>query len=320
MAQKITYLLHNFPETRDSDTALAIRYWETFQAEILERWDHGSLDVLFELDQFETISRLRRHIQNDLGLFASTTRVGNLRRELQMEFYRYLAEQRKQDPEVRFYLDETGSGTSQPYAGVAGICVLDWRQYEMHHAALVKWRREQGWPDTLHFTEIGADASRHMALLAQLERRRSGLLFLGYSLRSKGVTNFALVDLFIQLVVDALKKARDLSCLTVVHGVTVFKEADQGFDQIHVPNIEKYLSEQLAREFPNLLYVREIRPVVKGREPLLECADLIAGAMQRRALYGGPHPKDVLAEAVMNVTGFENRADKGAVFRAWPGA
>jgi hypothetical protein len=36
--------------------------------------------------------------------------------------------------------------------------------------------------------------------------------------------------------------------------------------------------------------------------------------MQRRALYKGRNPKDRLAEAVINVTGFEDGGDAGTIF------
>ena len=36
--QRIAHVLQKFPETRDSDTALCIRYWKMFQADVLERW------------------------------------------------------------------------------------------------------------------------------------------------------------------------------------------------------------------------------------------------------------------------------------------
>lgn len=38
MEQRVAYILQRFPETRDSDTALCIRYWKRFQADVLERW------------------------------------------------------------------------------------------------------------------------------------------------------------------------------------------------------------------------------------------------------------------------------------------
>ena len=50
----------------------------------------------------------------------------------------------------------------------------------------------------------------------------------------------------------------------------------------------------------------------------LECADLVAGGVQRRVLFKGRNPKDRLAESIENVTGFETAADAGALFKIFP--
>ena len=83
--------------------------------------------------------------------------------------------------------------------------------------------------------------------------------------------------------------------------------------------MSKQLAEAVALEFPGRLAVLPVEAVGKGRTVLLECADLIAGGMQRRARSKGRNPKDRLAEAVINVTGFEDSADNGAVFKYYAG-
>jgi hypothetical protein len=35
---KVAFLLQHYPETRESDIALCIRYWERFEAGVLEEW------------------------------------------------------------------------------------------------------------------------------------------------------------------------------------------------------------------------------------------------------------------------------------------
>ena len=59
-----------------------------------------------------------------------------MRDSRQQFFYQYFAAQRKGDPEIRIYLDETGTDNKSRYLGIAGVCVADWRQYERYHAAL----------------------------------------------------------------------------------------------------------------------------------------------------------------------------------------
>jgi hypothetical protein len=317
--QRVAHILQRYPESRDSDTAMAVRYWSIFQAAVLESWDKLDLSVLHELDPMGTLSRIRRHIQNDLGLFAGSAYARELRDELQQDFGRYLAAHRPAGPEIRFYLDETGNEGNKTYTGVAGVCVMNWKQYEKHATGLAQWRAAKGWPETIHFVDTGSALQpRAMALLEELRRRRGGLLFVGYALPSRGQTHPLLVSLFIQIVIDALHHMRAAGCLDGPRALTVIKEADAGFDALHLPALERYLAEQVAREFPGLVSLRKIEALPKGREVLLECADVVAGGMQRRAHYKGPNPKDVLAEAVFNVTGFEDPRDGGTVFKGYP--
>jgi hypothetical protein len=314
--QRVAHILERFPETRDSDTALCIRYWKMYQADVLERWSPLELEVLYELDRIETIGRVRRMIQNELRLFRGIEETRRAREAMQREFHEYLAAHRDSLPEVRFYLDETGNEGDKAYTGIGGVCIINWKQFEKHHAALQQWRSNQGWPETIHFSETGADkVDRAVSLLRQLQSRRSGVLFLGYSLSSRGRTNNDLLSLFIQLVVDSLKHLRDCKCLTENRSVRVVKEADPGFDSFYLHKMTKELDEMVAQEFPGALTVLPVEAVTKGRTVLLECADLIAGGMQRRALFKGRNPKDRLAEAVINVTGFEDRTDPGTIFK-----
>jgi uncharacterized protein DUF3800 len=314
--QKVAHILHRFPETRDSYTSLCIRYWKMFQAEVLERWQPLELEVLFELDRIETIGRMCRIIQNELRLFRGIDDTRRARDAMQAEFHEYLAAHRDSLPEIRFYLDETGNEGNKKYTGIAGVCILNWKQFEKHHAALEQWRSRQGWPETIHFSETGADkVDRAVALLQQLQSRRSGVLFLGYSIASRGRTNETLFSLFIQLIVDSLKYLRDCSCLTENRSVRVIKESYDGFDNLYLDEMAKHLNEAVALEFPGKLTVLPVEAVTKGRTTLLECADLIAGGMQRRALSKGRNPKDRLAEAVINVTGFEEIAEPGTIFK-----
>ncbi len=114
---------------------------------------------------------------------------------------------------------------------------------------------------------------------------------------------------------DSLIYLRECRCLTENRSVRVIKEANSGFDNLFLDKMTKQLAEAVALEFPGDLTVLPVEAVTKGRSVLLECADLIAGGMQRRALGKGRNPKDRLAEAVINVTGFEDISDSGVIFK-----
>ena len=130
--------------------------------------------------------RTRQIIQNNLGLFRGLEDTAQYRILYQRDWHAYLSARHGVMPEVRFYLDETGNEGDKAYTGVGGICVMNWKQFEIHAAALSQWRREQKWPETIHFAETGSERiDRAVRLLGELQQRRSGLLFLGYALSGR---------------------------------------------------------------------------------------------------------------------------------------
>src|SRR5690606_25176464 len=62
---RVGIILQKYPETRDNDVSLAIRYWMEFEAEAVASCEPLSLDVLYDLQFMPTIVRCRQRIQND---------------------------------------------------------------------------------------------------------------------------------------------------------------------------------------------------------------------------------------------------------------
>jgi hypothetical protein len=309
-------ILQTYPETRDNDIELALRYWAEYEAHVIAAATPLELEVLHSLQPMATLIRCRQRIQNDFGLFIGTRRTRGFRDERQMQFYQYLAEQRAGEAECCFYIDETGSEPQGRFVGIGGICILDVRAFSMHHSALKHWRAERGWVETLHFADADSKTeSRFIELLAELQRHRVGLLFLGYATLCRGNRDSALASLIVQLVGDALTRADQLGCLCGPRSVRVIKEAADGFDSLHLDAIRSDLADHLAHRFPQRVHLAAVQPLPKGREVLLECADVIAASMKRRWESGSWKHKDRIAQAVMNVTGFEDERTNAAIYR-----
>ena len=268
------------------------------------------------MEKFETIERAARNIQNTLKLWPSSDYYKALREDNQLCFHQIFAQQRKSGPEIRIYLDETGTHKNSGLLAVAGICIIDWRQYEIYHAALSQWRSKLGHPETLHAKDISNDITHYKKLLDQLDKHKGGLLFVAHVIEERAFTHIALESLFFQIVIDTIRKLGESGCLIESKALTVFKEADDGFDKMYLGKLRNEIEGALASEFPDLVYLKDILPIPKGREILLEASDLIAHSIQRRKIRG-KDPKDILAEGAMNVTGLEDPRDNGIVFKKW---
>lgn len=314
--ERVGLVLRDFPETRDSDTELVLRYWQRFEADALRAWSPSrSLDVLHDLERVDSITRARRRIQNDLHLFEPTEWTKAQRQENQREFLEYLSYRREGDPEVRFYLDETGSHGGE-FVGVGGLCIIDWPTFEPHHSAMQRWRQEQGWDEMFHFADLrDDDMGKYIALLRQLLARKASLLFVAHVLPARAVKHETLFNLFIHLVLDSLDKVARLGCLQQPRAVRVIKEQDSGFDLKKLGRLDELLAQQIVHDFPERAYLRSLDSVPKGSDVLLECADLIASAVRRRLLYDTNQAKDAVSAAVMKETGLDYAPNAGTVFK-----
>lgn len=314
--ERVGLVLRDYPETRDSDTELVLRFWRRFQPETLNAWSpNRSLDVLHDLERVDSITRSRRRIQNDLRLFEPTETTRAARQELQQEFLQYLSYQREGDPEIRFYLDESGGG-GDGLVGVGGVCIIDWNSFRSRHAAIRRWRLAQGWSDNLHFADLqDSEASRYIGLLQQMTERRAAVLFVAHAVQSQGLKGEALFSLFMHLVVDSLDKVARLGCLNAPRAVHVVKERDAGFDHKKLDRLRDQLGLEIVRRFPERAYLKSLEALPKGSDVLLEGADLIASAVRRYHTKQAGLLKDAVAAAVMSATGLQFAPDSGVVFK-----
>ncbi|EEF25012.1 conserved hypothetical protein [Ricinus communis] len=70
---RVAHILNLHPAARNSDVALALKYWETFQRELYNPDGIKPADF-FKLDRVPFLVRARAKIQNDTSCFAPKTR------------------------------------------------------------------------------------------------------------------------------------------------------------------------------------------------------------------------------------------------------
>src|SRR5947207_3059264 len=79
VVHRVAILLNRFPETRDSDVKLQLRYWELY-----EEYDGGSIEPaeLFARARLTSLARARARIQNTFGLFQASADIRKRRGKL----------------------------------------------------------------------------------------------------------------------------------------------------------------------------------------------------------------------------------------------
>jgi hypothetical protein len=315
---RVARILQRFPECRDSDTELAIKYWKQYEPEKIAAHKPLTLEVLHDLQNITTIVRCRQHIQNDLGLFTGSPRTRRRRGDLQLELYQYLSDRRKSENEIVIYLDETGTDGQSMYMGIGGVCILDTRQYELNLHQFRKWRETYGPTQKYHFADVtSVNLAEYLDLTKRLRKHRNGLLFFGYAVECRGSFSHRVADLTVQLLSDTCHYLRINGCLDRPRDIRVVKEAEAFFDLNHLDALKSDAQKHLYREFGSSITLTDIQPRPKGNTVLLECADLIAAAMRRRYTSSSSIHKDQLADAVFGATGLNDSEEQGAIFKIY---
>lgn len=313
---KVAQILQDYPETRESDTELAIRLWLRWCGKVLADNDSMGIRVLHLLKPgLESITRARRRVQNTLGLFQGSPRTQLFRGELQLEFHNYSKEVSGNEPEIRFYLDESGNESNSEFVSVGGVCIIDWRQYEKYHAALTQWRANCGRLHPFHFMTLGdSEESVYMKWLDQLQKYRGGLLFCGYALQAQRGANLHLRYIYLHLIMDSLHRLEKAGCLNEPRRLVIEKESETGFDRFELPTLNAELSQLVHAKFDQRIKFESVKSSPKGSDVMLEYADVIASSIVRRLKHPNSHAKSRVSDAVLRVTGL-NQDGEQAVFQ-----
>ncbi len=106
MGHRVAWLMNHYPDTRNSDIALQIKYWKTFERDMVSG-SLVSLDDLYKLPRLNSLVRVRAKIQNEYRLFLADPAVRERRGTLE-ENEREKAVVTPDYPVYAVFLDESG--------------------------------------------------------------------------------------------------------------------------------------------------------------------------------------------------------------------
>jgi hypothetical protein len=113
---RVAWVLNCYPETRDSDIGLQLKYWEVFESDI---YTGGAIspEDLYQLKRLTTLSRVRAKIQNEYKLFIASPEVRQRRGTLAEEEKEKALEDKPNYPVFIVYMDDSGKNANHLIVG-----------------------------------------------------------------------------------------------------------------------------------------------------------------------------------------------------------
>lgn len=309
--RRVAWVLNNYPETRDSDIKLALRYWRTF-----DDYDGGSIgpDDLFRFTRMPTLIRSRAAVQNRYKLFQASPEI-RARRGTLSEEERERAARAEAYPVFAVYADE--SGKTQDHLIVGTLWVLHGPESLRLFQELTQWRAETGFRDELHFADINAgNLERYKEAVRIVMRNAAAISFkAGFVLRrGSGQVQQAVAALFYHTTAGGIDHEHASGRAPLPRTFQFWKDAEEpGYDQLVLADV----ADRLTARFGDQLVIDVMEAIPSRGNPLLQIADPFTGSVNRimnppNPPPAQPGPKDEFAQFMLDAVGWAPQPVEGA--------
>lgn len=301
--ERVAWILNHFPNTRNSDIALMLKYWERFEPDL---YDGRAIEPedMYKLTRLTSLQRARAKIQNSYGLFQANPDVKRRRGKLSEEEKERAAAQQPDHPIFAVYADE--SGKTQEHLVVGSM----WFPYAEELGPLTlsvqNLKRQYNFKAELHFKEISANKLPFYKELARLLSREANTFsFKAVSVERRGVGNTAdaLRELFYILLLNGVKHELDSGRAVLPRKLQLLKDAEEpGSDKLTLEWLKDQMGAAAVNHFDG-----ELEPdifMVENSElsVALQVTDLFTSSINRQLNATGnkTQPKDEFAKYFLN--------------------
>lgn len=305
LKSRVAAILNIYPAARDSDIVLTLQYWSMFQPDLYNPAGIIPRD-LFKLERESHIVRARAMIQNDYGLFVASEAVKGHRRENEKSVRGEILAEPAERPVIRVYADETGKNGQ--FVMVAAVWVLSGISTFRLSRKIDDWRESSSFAKReMHFSRLGkGDAD---ALTKYLEVVRSESEYLSFKIigieRSK--TRRSIEELIAKLHERMLIRGalHEVSCgrVSLPRAIDLTVDEEDSLDEIALAEMKSSVQRELSTHHESLT-VGDVISLSSKTSALLQLADLVAGAVNRRRNHEGDRNfKDDFADQIIETLG-----------------
>lgn len=299
---KVAWILNLYPQTRNSDVALTFKYWELFQSEIFNPNFMRPRD-LFRLERQTSIVRVRAKIQNEYNLFPAEEGIRRGRRSLEEDVKEEVIEDKPARNLVLVFADETGK--TGAFICVAAVWVLTGHALFKLDTAIRAWQENSPWGGReIHFSEFKKShmpaLREYLNLIAQHREYLSFKVIAMERATTKRPIDEVVRRLHEFMLIRGAEHEVQSNRIGLPHEIRLTVDAEQSLDAIACADIKEKVGFAYRARFDDQLSISDVASASSHQSTLIQLADIIAGAVNRRKNHAGePGHKDDMATLII---------------------
>ena len=308
---RVAYVLNRHPETRDSDIALQIRYWETFNRDDVA---DGiiRLEDLYHLPRYGSLVRARAKVQNAYKLFQAFTEVQQRRGVLSEEEKQKAVASKVNHPSILVYADE--SGKNERFLVVGSLWVIS-PGFTDTVREIREWKSENLEKRELHFKKVGrATVEIYVDLIDRFIKSNPAFGFKYISSERTGIhEREAFSELFYYILRRGLEHEHNTGRAKLPRTLEFCKDAEsKGYDDLVLAETKRRLELDNKAVFDGQLTLEDFYPLDSKLSPGIELADLFTGCVNRvvNPPEAEPNYKDEFARYFLESVGLSLEGDE----------
>ncbi|MBH0320474.1 DUF3800 domain-containing protein [Bacillus cereus] len=311
LISRVASIMNRFPETRNSDIALMIKYWEVYEG---QKGRFVKLEKLFEMERLTSISRTRAKIQNEYNLFLADQKYRRYRQDKEEQQKEIQIITKPSMETIYIYADE--SGKTDEFLLVGSLWVLA-NDVDLN-GQIVSWIQERKksddtCPDEFHFNKLrnnGMNYEVYKDFFDFVIANGSMISFKGIAVNKTKLTqpiDEIITELYYQLVRVGIDHESKTSRIELPKQIQYIKDHEEGESALRTKQIQQSLMDNFKLHYEENLNLANFISLDSKLSRLIQVSDLFTGALnrkynvQRKRPDQKPNAKDRLAEYILNV-------------------
>jgi len=301
---RVAAILNQYPASRNSDVTLALKYWSTFQPDLYNEAGILPRDM-FKLERLHYIVRARAKIQNEYGLFLADPDIKRRRRANEEKMEQAVLADAAPRHVVKVFSDETGK--NQKFVSVASVWVLSGRAVFTLNQAIRKWQdgsRLAG--REIHFASFGKkDLESLQGYLEVVLANREFLSFKVVAVekaRTRRPIEEVVKKLHEFMLIKGVEHEVESGRMSLPREMEVVLDEEQSLDPFVLSDLKNSVANSCEVKYSTSLRIESIQAVSSRNSSLVQLADVVAGAVNRKLNHEGDRNyKDDMADLVFGM-------------------